>query len=99
MLIKFGFSVLIGVDYTLNYKAGNADNNSTDHFVVIIGSDCDKKGFSYMFYEVATTSKTKGESDSNRLYLDVLIYSLKGSPEHNKKRNYTITQVRKNSPL
>jgi len=88
--LEIGHPILVGVDHTLG-KPGNADK-STDHFVVIVGQNCDEKGMYYIFYEVGT-----GMSDENRLYLDRSDYSLRGNPSYSNNRKYTVTQVRKNA--
>lgn len=94
--LAIGHPILVGVNHTLDYKAGNADNDSTDHFVVIVGCNCDTKGFYFIFYEVATSIETNGNSDSNKLYLNQAAHTLKGNPAYKIGRNYTVTQVRKN---
>ncbi|MFL0120118.1 hypothetical protein, partial [Tenacibaculum maritimum] len=63
--------------------------------VVIVGRGCEDNKTYYRFYEVGTSWLHYGQHASNKLFLGD-DYSLKGSPAHNKSRNYTVAQVRKN---
>ena len=93
--LENGFPVVIGVDREV-YKTYNTDN-TTDHFVVIIGRKTDKKGLYYRFYEVGTypeNKETKGINPNNKLYLQDDDRLVGKKPMSNK--NYTLTQVRKN---
>jgi len=93
--LEVGHPILVGVDHTLG-KPGNADK-STDHFVVIVGQNCDEKGMYYIFYELGTSKDKQGMSDKNRLYLDKSDYSLRVNPVYSNDRKYTVTQVCKNA--
>lgn len=93
--LERGHPVVIGVDREV-YKTYNKDN-STDHFVVIMGRKTDSKGLYYRFFEVGTypeNKETKGISPNNKLYLQD-DYRLVGKKPMSSK-NYTLTQVRKN---
>ena len=101
--LELGHPVLVGVDHTFDRKnsAGNPLNSddTTDHFIVIIGRGYQDDKAYYLFYEVAAKVEDEmlGKSDSNRLYVHE-DYSLRGIPATNTSRNYVVTQVRKNRP-
>ena len=71
------------------------DPGTTDHYVVIVGRGCEDDKIFYSFYEVGTSWAHKGQHSTNKLFLGD-DFSLKGIPAHNKGKNYTVTQVRKN---
>ncbi|MFL0125727.1 hypothetical protein V2590_13690 [Tenacibaculum maritimum] len=102
--LEKGNSVLVGLDHTVNYRHNGkiinanpdlGDPRTTDHYVVIVGRGCEDNKTYYRFYEVGTSWLHYGQHASNKLFLGD-DYSLKGSPAHNKSRNYTVAQVRKN---
>ncbi|WP_346984560.1 glycoside hydrolase family 104 protein [Chryseobacterium sp. POE27] len=93
--LEKGHPVQVGVDHGLGYKIDNNLDQSTDHFVVIIGRKCEGSKCYYLFYDVGTSHKEKGASDNNRLYLDKTDYSLRGKTVYNG-HFYTVTQIRKN---
>ena len=90
--LEKGYPVLVGVNHTLGK---GINEGTTDHFVVIVGRGCEGGKIHYLFYEVGTGYAAKGKSDNNKLYLQD-DYSLRGTPEYNTSRNYTVTQIRKN---
>ncbi|MFL0204922.1 hypothetical protein [Tenacibaculum maritimum] len=102
--LEKGNPVLVGLDHTVNYRHNGkiinanpdlGDPGTTDHYVVIVGRGCEDNKTYYRFYEVGTSWLHYGQHASNKLFLGD-DYSLKGSPAHNKSRNYTVAQVRKN---
>ncbi|MCD9567197.1 hypothetical protein, partial [Tenacibaculum maritimum] len=102
--LEKGNPVLVGLDHTVNYRHNGkiinanpdlGDLGTTDHYVVIVGRGCEDNKTYYRFYEVGTSWLHYGQHASNKLFLGD-DYSLKGSPAHNKSRNYTVAQVRKN---
>lgn len=85
----------MGVDHSFG-KTYNSDN-TTDHFLVIVGCGCDTKGSYYLFYEVGTyevNKETKGVHDNNRLY--VLKNNFVQGYTNTSDRLYTLTQIRTN---
>jgi muramidase (phage lysozyme) len=86
--------VLVGVNHDLNYRHEKNNDHTTDHFVVIVGRDCDNKGAFYLFYEVGTAHKEMGESDDNKLY--ILKDRIEGKTAYNSSKLYQVAQVRKN---
>lgn len=87
--------VLVGVNHDLNYNGEKNTDNTTDHFVVIIGRGCDKSGSFYSFYEVGTSYKDSGTSVTNKLY--VLTDRIEGKTAYDSSKLYQIAQVRKNN--
>ena len=90
-----GHPVQVGVDHALDYKGGTLNEGTTDHFIVIVGKNCEKGNVYYRFYDVGTSYESKGASTNNRLHLNKANYALQGRTEYNKN-SYTVTQVRKN---
>lgn len=94
------FPVLIGVDNRPGAPLANADN-STDHYVVIVGMGTDDKGKYLQFVDSATNNRSNGASWSNRLYFDAATgkitgkTAIEGYRTQQGMRDYTITQVRK----
>lgn len=91
-----GNPVQVGVDHALNYKGGTLNEDTTDHFIVIVGKSCDNGKVYYRFYDVGTSHENKGSSENNRLYLNTTSYSLTGKTEYNGS-TYTVSQIRKNT--
>lgn len=98
--LEEGFPVLVGVDYK-SEESPNSDD-TTDHFIVIIGRGCSENGQYYIFYEVGSYYKTvddigkqAGQSDKNKLYLKK-DGTLQGSPVSMSHKNYIVVQIRKN---
>ncbi|WP_431291836.1 hypothetical protein [Pedobacter sp. P26] len=92
--------VLIGVDNRSGAPAANPDN-STDHFVVVVGMGTDEKGKFLQFVDNATNNPSTGASFSNRLYYNSTTGKITGKTAVTDYRNYPgmhdyiVTQVRK----
>jgi muramidase (phage lysozyme) len=86
--------ILVGVNHDLNYRKEKNSDHTTDHFVVIVGRNCDDNGAYYLFYEVGTSYKKSGASDDNKLY--VLTDRIEGKTAYSGSKLYQIAQVRKN---
>jgi hypothetical protein len=97
--LQNGIPVLVGVDVRNGAPAANLDN-TTDHYIVIMGSGTDSKGKYYQFYDSSTNYDWLGASDSNKLYFDSTTGKITGKtssqygsyPSHH---DFIITQVRK----
>lgn len=94
--LKSSIPVVAGVD-----DAPGSPNSDkvTDHFVVIVGMGSDDKGKYFLFYDNATSDKTSGTSDKNRLYCNCDQFQLKGTGDNSYARDsqyksYTVTQIR-----
>ncbi|WP_375563471.1 hypothetical protein ACE1MK_01190 [Tenacibaculum maritimum] len=92
--LEKGNPILVGVRHTYFSTEYNYDN-STDHFVTVVGRGCENGKIYYRFYEVGTSWAHYGQHSSNKLFLGE-DFSLKGAPAHNKGKEYTVSQVRKN---
>ncbi|GEM56129.1 hypothetical protein B0A58_02475 [Flavobacterium branchiophilum NBRC 15030 = ATCC 35035] len=92
--LEINHPVLVGVNHDLNYRGEKNVDHTTDHFVVIIGRNCDDKGAFYLFYEVGTSYKQSGASDDNKLY--ILTDRIEGKTSYNSAKTYQISQVRLN---
>ena len=96
--LEEGWPVLVGVDHTFDYKLKingvyrNINEGTTDHFIVIVGRKNIDSNLYYIYYEVGTHNKEKGESDDNKLLLGD-DYSLR---REMKNKKYIVTQVRRN---
>ncbi|WP_231460441.1 MULTISPECIES: hypothetical protein [unclassified Pedobacter] len=92
--------VLIGVDNRPGPPAANLDN-STDHYVVIVGMGTDINGKYFQFVDSATNNPSTGASYNNRLYYNSATGKITGKTAIVGYRNlagmhdYIITQVRK----
>ncbi len=107
--LEKGYPVMVGVDYEfdrkIKLKSGKIDypntDETTDHFIVIVGRKYDDKGdLYYLFYDVGTNTINEktykaGSNDNNRLYLKA-DYSLRGESQIPSKHFYTVTQIRRN---
>ena len=97
--LENGIPVFVGVDDQAG--ASNSDN-TTDHFIVIVGMGYDEeKGNYFTAYDNATPYPNEGTSDQNRLYVDYenKVIQSDGRFPNNYARNeatrpYTVTQVR-----
>ena len=87
--------VLIGVD---DAKGSPNPDNTTDHFLVVVGMGHDKGGNYFLVYDNATGSREEGTSKNNKLYYDPRTEKISGRLENgyaqDSPRAYTITQVR-----
>lgn len=77
-----------GIKYEKNY------DNTTDHYVVVVGRGYENSKRYFLFYEVGTIKSDKGQHDNNRLYVND--NTITGNPQHNTGREYTLTQIRGN---
>lgn len=78
-----------GVKYEQNY------DNTTDHYVIMVGRGYENGKRYFLFYEVGTSYSDKGQHDNNRLYVNN-DNTITGIPQHNLGRTYTLTQIRGN---
>lgn len=97
-----GIPVVVGVDDAPGSSNPMTDN-STDHFVVIVGSGTDAKGNFYRFYDNSTSWQSTGTSDDNKLYYNPTTGMIEGQSQttyaSNCPHDYILTQVRKSKPL
>lgn len=92
--------VLIGVDNRPGAPLANKDN-STDHYVVIVGMGTDAVGKYFQFVDSATDNPSTGASYNNRLYYNSNTGKITGKTSIVGYRNlagmhdYIVTQIRK----
>ncbi|MBD1394049.1 hypothetical protein [Mucilaginibacter glaciei] len=96
--LQNGIPVLVGVDYAVG--SPNYDN-TTDHFVVIVGAGTNASGKFYRFYDNATNLPGRGTSTGNKLYFNESTGLISG---HSQVGNFSgltlkITHVRKSVKL
>lgn len=99
--LQSGIPVIVRVDS----RAGGSDNkdtdNTTDHFIVIVGMGEDSGGKFFRFYDNATGNVSNGTHPDNKLYYNSSsnkITGLSKAPRaHDSPRYpaYSITQIRK----
>lgn len=97
--LQRGIPVIVGVDYKSGPSPGNPDN-TTDHFVVIVGMGTDSNGKYFTFFDNATNFASKGASPSNKLYYNETTGLIQGQTsvtysDGTKLPLYTVTQIRK----
>ena len=100
--LEHGLPVMVGVNHTFNYKPKNKidkdgkkykdyiNETTTDHYVVIVGRECDNGSIKYRFWDVGSS---KGNNDWFFEKQEDGIFT--ASKTHNSKE-YTITQIRRN---
>lgn len=90
-----GIPVIVGVDDKPGHP-GNADQ-STDHFIVIIGMGSDNNGNYFSFYDNASGNSSLGTHPNNKLYYNSStgIISGNSATSYASGLTYTITQIRK----
>jgi hypothetical protein len=102
-----GIPVIVGVDYEPGSVYNKKTDNSTDHFVVIVGMGTDSNGKNYFnFFDNGSYNRPYynwGASLDNKFYFDSVTGSLMGSSKtplcYNMGGTYQVTQIRKSKPL
>ena len=86
-----GKPIIVGVDD----KRGSVNfDQTTDHFVVIVGSGSDSNGSYYQFFDPGTSHVDKGTHEENRFYMDNEGL-LSGTSTYNKNsKHYTVSWAR-----
>lgn len=90
--------VIVGVDDNPGHP-GNPDN-STDHFVVIVGMGSNSNGNYFQFYDNASADTSQGTSHLNLLYYNSSTGKISGKSQcsvyfNSVAHDYIITQIRK----
>lgn len=90
-----GIPVIVGVDDAPG-NPGNADQ-TTDHFIVIVGMGTDSKGNYFSFFDNASGDANLGASPNNKLYYDFVTGLIQGTSDtpYASGLTYTLTQIRK----
>ena len=92
--LEKGNPVLLGVRHSYRSEEQNYDN-TTDHYVTVVGRGYENGKRFFRFYEVGTSNSGNGQHDDNKLYVNDN-GSISGNPKHKPERTYTLTQVRGN---
>lgn len=95
--LQRGIPVIVGVDDNPGSPNPNTDN-TTDHFVVIVGSGTDSKGNYFTFYDNASGDPVQGTNPNNKLYYNPTTGLIKGRSQTNYAsglNDYIVTMIRK----
>jgi hypothetical protein len=95
-----GIPVIAGVDDQPGSPTPGTDN-TTDHFIVIVGMGTNTTGKYLQFYDNADGTMSRGASSSNLLYYDANSGYVQGTSEARYAQGliYRLTMIRKSKPL
>lgn len=98
--LQNGSPVIVGVD-DLGGSPNMQTDQTTDHFIVIVGMGQNAEGSFFTFYDNASPNPLEGASDKNKLYYKVTEGIITGKSQTGYARNpifhdYIVTQIRKN---
>ncbi|HEX8426271.1 hypothetical protein [Hymenobacter sp.] len=86
-----GKPIIVGV----NIKKGSPNfDKTTDHFVVLVESGTDSKGFYYRFFDPGTQHASAGTDPKNRLYYNTQTKLFVGHRVNAPTKHYTLSWVR-----
>lgn len=92
--------IIVGIDDAPGHP-GNLDN-TTDHFVVIVGMGTDSNGKYFQFYDNATGNLNNGTSSLNKLYYNSTTGIISGTSQaspYSTGLTYILTMIRKSKTL
>lgn len=96
LALNKGFSIVVGVNHTfMNDKPKDSQDHNeqtTDHFVVIVGRYCENDVIYYRFWDVGTQY---GESDDYKFILTKDSHLVCDATYRKDGHSYTVTQVRR----
>lgn len=97
--LENGIPVIVGVDNHAGSPNPDTDN-TTDHFIVIVGMGSDGSGNYFTFYDNATAYPSNGTSSSNQLYYNNASGQITGSSNcsyavQSNYYDYIVTMIRK----
>ncbi|WP_165764405.1 S8/S53 family peptidase, partial [Flavobacterium aurantiibacter] len=96
-----GIPVIVGVD-NHSGSPNPLTDNTTDHFVVVVGMGQDSNGKYFRFFDNASGDVAKGTSYLNKLYYNPLTGIFSGTSQatpYSEGLTYTLTMVRKSKRL
>lgn len=95
-----GIPVIVGVDDTPGSPNTGTDN-TTDHFIVIVGMGTNTTGKYLQFYDNADNELSKGTSSLNLLYYNSATGIIQGTSKADYAQNltYRLTMIRKSKSL
>src|SRR5690554_2816435 len=103
LLVAFSFwnTDIFGIDNKIGSPNPYTDN-TTDHFVVIVGTGVSSEGEIYFtFFDNAASTAYEGAHSQNKFFLDTVLNMLVGTTQVAFYRNryteysYIVTQIRK----
>jgi len=98
--LQRGIPVIVGVDD----KPGSSNpqtDNTTDHFIVIVGVGSDSNGIYFTFYDNASGEVSEGTSPTNKLYYNPVTAIISGKSgasfyfNNIATHDYIVTMIRK----
>ena len=92
-----GIPVIVGVDCWPGSSNPGTDN-TTDHFIVIVGSGTDSNGNFFTFFDNSTSNALLGANPNNKLYYNQTTGYIRGRSQtyYGSQANYyTVTMIRK----
>lgn len=95
-----GIPVIVGIDDAPG-SPNAATDNSTDHFVVIVGMGTNNNGNYFQFYDNASGNSNQGANPLNLLYFNPTTNQISGTSQCSgyvnccTTHNYILTQIRK----
>ena len=95
--LQRGIPVIVGID-DIDGSSNPQTDNTTDHFVVIVGMGTDSKGNYFSFYDNASGDPSQGTNPDNKLYFDSSTWLIKGKSQTyygSQVRDYIVTMIRK----
>jgi hypothetical protein len=95
-----GIPIIVGIDDQPG-SANPQTDNTTDHFIVIVGMGTNSTGKYLQFYDNADATNSRGTSSSNLLYYDDVTGYVQGTSEarYAQGLTYRVTMIRKSKPL
>lgn len=99
--LENGIPVIVGVDNHSGSPNKNTDN-TTDHFIVIVGMGTDTTGKYFQFYDNASGNTSQGASPLNKLYYNSRTGIISGTSQTAYAQRYypyKITMIRKSKLL
>ncbi len=97
--LKRSIPVLVGIDIGAGGINNDLTDNTTDHFVVIVGMGTDIKGNYFTFYDNADTEIDKDTHPENKLYFNNNVIEGYSNVDYANGSLFRITQIRKSKPL
>ena len=96
-----GIPVIVGVDDDPNGTKNPQTDNTTDHFIVIVGMGSDTNGNYFSFYDNASSNVNQGTNSLNKLYHSPSNGLISGTSQtsYASGLNYIITMIRKSKLL
>lgn len=97
--LQRGIPIIVGVDDEAGSPNPNTDN-TTDHFIVIVGTGSDTNGTYFTFYDNASGDPNQGADTKNKLYYDPSTGLISGKSQtvyakSSNRHDYIVTMIRK----